>query len=159
MPVPPPRLAGDRAAGATSGRTEYSTMGGSRRRYDGEMTGTVAIIVVDLMFQSRVRMAAEALGLATRIADSAEAADGVLAERPEIAVIDLHAAGIDAPSTVRAAKAAGARVLAFGRHTEPSILRAAREAGADAVVARSQLVEELPALLRSLLPGGTAEPA
>jgi hypothetical protein len=42
-------------------------------------------------------------------------------------------------------------VLAFGRHTEPATLRAARDAGAETVVPRSQLVEELPALLGRLL--------
>jgi DNA-binding NarL/FixJ family response regulator len=123
------------------------------------VAATVAIIVIDLMFQSRIRMAAEALGLEALIADSAAAANIAIAARPGIVVVDLHAVGIDAPSMVRSAKAAGANVLAFGRHTEPSILRAARNAGADAVVARSQLVEELPQLLRSLLPGATAESA
>jgi len=116
------------------------------------VSATVAIIVVDLMFQSRIRAAADALGLDTRIADSATAANLAVAAHPDLVVIDLHAAGIDAPSTIRFAKAAGANVLAFGRHTEPATLRSAREAGADAVVARSQLVEELPELLRKLLP-------
>ena len=100
-------------------------------RYDHRMTQTVAIAVSDLLFQSRIDAAARALGLAPCIADSA----GALA--PTAAITD--------------AKAAGARVLAFGRHTEPATLRAARDAGADLVVPRSQLAEELPELLRSLL--------
>jgi len=112
---------------------------------------TIAIVVSDLMFQSRIRAAAEALGLEVRIADTAEAAASAVAGHPDIVVIDLHAAGIDATATIRAAKAAGARVLAFGRHTEPQTLRAARDAGADSVVARSQLVDELPELLRALV--------
>ena len=116
------------------------------------MGATVAIIVIDLMFQSRIRAAAEVLGLDTRIADSTTAANIAIAAHPDLVVIDLHAADIDAPSTIRFAKAAGANVLAFGRHTEPATLRSAREAGADAVVARSQLVDELPDLLRKLLP-------
>jgi DNA-binding NarL/FixJ family response regulator len=116
------------------------------------VSATVAIVVVDLMFQSRIRAAAEALGLDARIADSATAANVAISAHPDLVVIDLHAAGIDAPSTIRYAKASGANVLAFGSHTEPATLRAAREAGANAVVARSQLVEELPELLASLLP-------
>jgi hypothetical protein len=48
---------------------------------------------------------------------------------------------------VELAKERGAPVLAFGRHTEAALLREARVAGCDRVVARSQLVEELPALL------------
>ena len=129
-----------------------STIRHAPRRYDACVGATVAIIVVDLMFQSRIRAAAEALGLDTRIADSATTANIAIAAHPDVVVIDLHAAGIDAPSTIRFAKAGGANVLGFGRHTEPATLRAARDAGADAVVARSQLVEELPELLRSLSP-------
>jgi len=65
----------------------------------------------------------------------------------------VDAAGIDTPSAIRAAKAAGAKALAFGRHTEPQALRAARDAGADVVVARSQLAAELPELMQALLGG------
>ncbi len=115
------------------------------------MSATVAIIVVDLMFQSRIRAAVEQLGMEPRIADVAPAANSAVAAHPALVVIDLHAAGIDVPSVILAAKDGGSKVLAFGRHTEPAILRAAREAGADSVVARSQLVEELPDLLRRLV--------
>jgi hypothetical protein len=45
--------------------------------------------------------------------------------------------------------------MAFGRHTEPALLRAARDAGAAIVVPRSQLVEELPELLRRLTSDAT----
>jgi DNA-binding response OmpR family regulator len=111
---------------------------------------TVAIVVVDLLFQSRIRAGVEALGLDPRIADDAVSANLAVAAHPALVVIDLHAAGIDVPSVIRGAKEHGAKVLAFGRHTEPAILRAAREAGADSVVARSQLVDELPELLARL---------
>lgn len=103
------------------------------------------------MFQSRIRAAVEQLGLEPRVADVAPAANIAVAAHPALVVIDLHAAGIDVPQVIRAAKDGGSNVLAFGRHTEPATLRAAREAGADSVVARSQLVEELPELLRSLV--------
>lgn len=120
-------------------------------RYDHRMTQTVAIAVSDLLFQSRIDAAARALGLAPQIADSAAALADALAARPAVAVIDLHERALDATAAITAAKAAGARVLAFGRHTEPATLRAARDAGADLVVSRSQIAEELPELLRSLM--------
>ena len=110
----------------------------------------MVIIVVDLLFQSRIQAAAEALGLDARVADSAAAAHVAIAAAPTLVVIDVDAAGIDTPSAIHAAKAAGAKVLAFGRHTEPGALRSARDAGADVVVARSQLAEDLPELLRGL---------
>lgn len=115
------------------------------------MSATVAIIVVDLMFQSRIQAAVEQLGMEPRVADVPPAANIAVAAHPRLVVIDLHAAGIDVPGVIRAAKGGGSKVLAFGRHTEPATLRAAREAGADSVVARSQLVEELPELLRRLV--------
>jgi DNA-binding NarL/FixJ family response regulator len=96
------------------------------------------------MFQPRIEAAARALGIDVR-ASSASTLDGAAL------VIDLHEASLDAIAAIAEAKAAGARVLAFGRHTEPATLRAARDAGADIVVPRSQLVEELPELLRRLV--------
>ena len=72
-------------------------------------------------------------------------------EAPTLAVIDLHADGIDASRTIADANAAGIRVLAFGRHTDATALRAAREAGADRVVPRSQLVEELHELIAAMV--------
>jgi hypothetical protein len=47
-------------------------------------------------------------------------------------------------------------VLAFGRHTEPELLREAREAGAVRVVARSDIADRLEALLDELLAGRSA---
>ena len=115
------------------------------------MERTIVIVVPDLMFQPRIAEAARRLGASVRIAESPASADAALADAPAATVVDLHAEGIDAIETVRRASEAGARVLAFGRHTEPATLRAARDAGAEIVVPRSQLVEELTALLRRLL--------
>jgi DNA-binding NarL/FixJ family response regulator len=114
------------------------------------MNPSVLIVVNDLMFQPRIADAVRALGLEARVADTADAAATAVEARPALVIIDLHAAGIDAPATIRAARAAGARVLAFGRHTDAASLRAAREAGADRVVPRSQLVEEMGQLISSL---------
>lgn len=108
-------------------------------------------MVSDLLFQSRIAAAAAALGHDATVADSPAAASAAIVARPALAIIDLHERGLDALATVRSAKAGGVRVLAFGRHTEPHTLRAARDAGADLVVPRSQLADELPRLIASLL--------
>lgn len=115
---------------------------------------TILIVVADLMFQSRIEIAARDAGATARVADTAAVLDAALArggDPPAAAIVDLHIAGIDAADAIRRAKSAGARVLAFGRHTEPATLRAARDAGADTVVPRSTLAEDLPALMASLL--------
>jgi DNA-binding NarL/FixJ family response regulator len=110
------------------------------------------------MFQPRIAAAATSLGLDVRIADAPETLSDAIAARPAMVVVDLHAAGIDAITAITDAKATGAAVLAFGRHTEPATLRAARNAGADTVVPRSQLVAELAVLLAALL-GAAGSPA
>jgi DNA-binding NarL/FixJ family response regulator len=114
------------------------------------MDRTVVIVVPDLMFQPRIAAVVERLGLRAVATDVPERASAAIAESPALVVVDLHADGIDTDATIRAAKDAGAAVLAFGRHTEPATLRAAREAGADTVVPRSTLVEEMPQIIRSL---------
>lgn len=118
---------------------------------------TVAIVVSDLLFQSRISAAVTAAGADAVVADSAASVVEALSMRPALMIVDLHERGVDAPVLIRAARASGARVLAFGRHTEPAILRDARNAGADSVVPRSQLVEELPQLIRSLLASAPGE--
>jgi DNA-binding response OmpR family regulator len=119
------------------------------------VSAAVVVVVNDLMFEPRITDAVRALGMEARVADTAGAAEAALAASPALAIIDLQASGIEAPVVVRAAKAAGAAVLAFGRHTDAAALRAAREAGADTVVARSQLVEELRALIEALVEPAT----
>jgi DNA-binding response OmpR family regulator len=118
----------------------------------------IALVVVpDLMFQPTIVEAAARAGFDVRIADTARSlADGI-STAPAIAVIDVHASGIDALAAIGDATATGAQVLAFGRHTEPAALRAARDAGAVKVVPRSELVAELPALLDELLADARSE--
>jgi CheY-like chemotaxis protein len=123
-----------------------------------EVPQQVLILVTDLMFQPRIADALRALGAEPRVIDGAEALAAALGEEPAAAVIDLHERSLDGLAAVRAASAAGVRVLAFGRHTEPALLRAARESAATAVVPRSQLVEVLAALRQALLDTPASEP-
>jgi hypothetical protein len=117
-----------------------------RIRYDPEV---LIIAVSDLMFEPRISAAAAALNLPSRSVQSAQEFDAALGSASG-AVIDLHDRSIDALEAISRASEAGVPVLAFGRHTEPGLLRAARDAGAGIVVPRSQLVEELPQLIERL---------
>src|SRR5438067_1275799 len=104
-------------------------------------------IVADLMFQSRIE--ANAAGTAWRVdfAANGAAADASLATPADLVIVDLHTPAIDVERIVRGAGAA--TVVAFGRHTEPATLRAARTAGCTRVLARSEFVEVLPSLFSS----------
>jgi DNA-binding NarL/FixJ family response regulator len=105
---------------------------------------SVAIIASDLMFQSQIEAAVRALGLTPVVADSPAAAERLAPRGHRLVVIDLHERSLEGLRAVRRAAAAGGRVLAFGRHTEPQLLRDARDAGAAAAVPRSELLATLP---------------
>ena len=119
--------------------------------YDQRVEGLLVIAVPDLIFQSRIEAAARAAGLAIAVAASEAQCAEALARGAAGLVVDLQAVGLAPLALIEAATAAGVPVMAFGRHTDAAALRAAREAGAQAVVPRSQLAEELPQLLAALV--------
>ncbi len=127
--------------------------------YDLFVSRIAVLAVPELLFQSRIEAALRGRGLDVRVPASQAACLDALAGGATLAVIDLQAEGLDARAIIGPAKRAGACVLAFGRHTDAAALRAARDAGADVVVARSQLAEELPALLDRLLSEPARRPA
>ena len=112
------------------------------------MTPHGLVLCDDLIFFSRIAGAAEAAGLAVRQVKTA--ADLLTAARkhpPGGAILDLHNPGLDLPALLaelRAACPTMPRVVAYGSHVEADVLRAARQAGCDRVMPRSQFVEELP---------------
>jgi DNA-binding NarL/FixJ family response regulator len=114
-------------------------------------TATIIAVVSDIMFRSRIEEGVSALGYDCLVADEAASVIEALSGNAALALIDLHAEGIDWRETAALAREAGLAVLAFGRHTEAQLLRDARAAGCDLVVPRSQLVEELPALIERML--------
>ena len=118
---------------------------------EGKPTAAVAL-VADLLFASKVRGAASAAGVeATTVTKGEALLAEVRARSPRLVLIDLESRGVDAPALVAALKAdpgtADIPVVAFGSHVNGEALKAAREAGADRVLARSAFVRELPSLL------------
>jgi hypothetical protein len=112
---------------------------------------SVLVIVTDLMFAPRIVDAVRSLGANPVMVDGDRELAAALTSPAAGAVIDLHERSLDARAAIQSLSRAGVPVLAFGRHTEPGLLRAAREAGARFSVPRSQLVDELPQLLGDLL--------
>ncbi|HEX7048937.1 MAG TPA: hypothetical protein VF188_01895 [Longimicrobiales bacterium] len=109
-------------------------------------------LVADLIFASRVRAAAAAVGVPVRTVSSAaallrEARSG----KAGVILIDLEARGVDAPRLIAELKAdpelAETPLIAFGAHVRGEALRAAQAAGADRVLARSAFVRALPTIL------------
>ena len=73
----------------------------------------------------------------------------------DVMIVDMSTRG-DWPGAVREAARAGIRVVAFGPHSDLEARQRAREAGADRLLANSNLARELPIELddirRSRLP-------
>ncbi|HET6614800.1 MAG TPA: hypothetical protein VFH62_02835 [Dehalococcoidia bacterium] len=125
------------------------------------MARTAVIAVSELLFQSRIDGALRALGFDTVGADTAQRLDDALAAKPDIVLINVQERAFEARDAIARAKASDARVLAFGQHTSPAELRAARDAGADIAVPRSEVAERLPELVERLFrhAAGASEPA
>ncbi len=94
----------------------------------------VLIATRDLFFRSKLGAVVQAAGGAVTKDDAA----------CDVAVLELGAA--DAAARIRGLVARGIPVLAFGSHLKADALRAAREAGAEAVP-NSQVEDELRQLL------------
>jgi DNA-binding NarL/FixJ family response regulator len=101
----------------------------------------------DLIFFSRVAGTARAAGLAVRQAKTPAALLDLARQTPPGGVlIDLHADGLDLAAVLaelRAACPVMPKVVAFGSHVAADLLKAARQAGCDRVLPRSQFVKEL----------------
>jgi CheY-like chemotaxis protein len=109
----------------------------------------------DLIFTSRVVGTARDLGRTIRAARSAAELEAfAVQEPPACVIVDLANPGLvigDLVCRLRGACPRMPRVVAYGPHVEAAALRAAREAGCDPVLPRSQFVEQLPHALPAWL--------
>lgn len=106
----------------------------------------------DLMFTSRIQVAARGLGADVRFAKTtAEAVDGARSARPRLVLLDLNARGIDPLVALTEIKSdpelASLRVVGFVSHVQADTIAAAKAAGIDEVLSRSAFVARLPRLL------------
>jgi hypothetical protein len=105
-----------------------------------------AVLCDDLMFSSRITGTARALNLEMRVCRRPADLGTLAAGQPLACVIvDLDQPALDIAALVAAAKQPGpATVVGFGSHVAAETLRAARAAGCDLVLPRSQFVQVLP---------------
>jgi hypothetical protein len=107
------------------------------------------VAVRDLLFRSKIRAAAERLGVPVRFVPRLTPLSEAVRELGEGTLLaDLSEPGV--LDEVRAAKrAGGVRVLGFLGHLEVGLARAAEEAGVDEVLSRGELVRRLDEILRA----------
>jgi CheY-like chemotaxis protein len=109
-------------------------------------------LVPDLLFATRIEQGLRHLGYRVDLAADATALVARTREaEPELVLVDLAARGVDVPAAIRALRADPATravpIVAFGPHLDEAARAAARDAGADAVVANSKLALDLPGVL------------
>ena len=119
------------------------------------MTPAGLLLSDDLIFASKVTATARATGLAVAVVRTPDQLLAAARSQPPAGVIlDLHNPGLDVPALLtglREACPAMPRVVAYGSHVEAEALKAARRAGCDRVMPRSQFVAELEAGLKEWL--------
>ena len=116
------------------------------------MSNKVALgLIRDLFFRSKIDAVASALGATVAYASSLDAAASRCTElKPDLIFADLSDATFPALETIEKIRAAApdARVVGFASHIDLKPLRAAREAGFELTLSRSEFTAQLPDLLK-----------
>ena len=113
----------------------------------------VIAAIDDLFFMAKVKDAATAAGLGIAFAKSKADALAKSAEGPCLVVIDLNAGNLTPIDLVIALKAQGTPTLGFLSHVNAELRAKAEEAGADRVLARSALAQNINAIFRDFAAG------
>ncbi|HEX9307388.1 MAG TPA: hypothetical protein VF894_07855 [Anaeromyxobacter sp.] len=113
----------------------------------------ILLAVRDLVFRSRIHAAAERLGVPLRLAPRGTPLSQAARDLGGgTALVDLSEPGV--LDEIRLVKqAGGVRVVGFLGHLEVGLAAAARDAGADEILSRGQLVQRLDVLLRDAAEG------
>jgi DNA-binding NarL/FixJ family response regulator len=112
----------------------------------------VLVAVDDLLFSSKIRTTAKQAGVEVAFARSPqEILEQARTINPTLAIFDLNSGKTDPVGTIAALKAdpalASIRTLGFASHVHTDLITAARQAGADEVLARSAFAGNLAEIL------------
>ncbi|HLY30468.1 MAG TPA: hypothetical protein VKQ36_05540 [Ktedonobacterales bacterium] len=123
---------------------------------DGPDVAPLALLLEnDLFFVVKVRDTLKRLGYrmytARTLADFQQRAQASGDDRPALALVNISARGIAWEEAIRAAREAGAPVVAYGSHVDVAAQEAARQAGATSVIANSKLASDLPGVITRAL--------
>ena len=112
----------------------------------------VLAVVDDLMFASKIKSTATQIGVTVAFARSSDAAlTAMRTTTPALVIFDLNSPRTDPLGTVAAMKAdaalASIPTIGYASHVLVDVIKAARAAGVDNVLARSAFTTQLPDLL------------
>ncbi len=112
----------------------------------------VLALVRDLFFRSKLDAVAESAGADLFYASDLEAAARQCADKhPSLILVDLSDASFPASATAEKLRALvpDSRMIGFASHIDLKPLRAARDAGFESALSRSEFTAKLPDLLKS----------
>jgi DNA-binding NarL/FixJ family response regulator len=120
----------------------------------------ILLLSDDLIDASKTIASARAAGVEiAQVRTVAVLVDRISNSSPASCIVDLHFPGLDIVDLVGelARDPTRPRLIAYGSHIDTDRLRAARQAGFDIVMPRSQYFEEMPALIPEWA-GSSAQP-
>lgn len=77
---------------------------------------------------------------------------------PAIAILDLNAGSLNLTDLSGACARLDITLIAFGRHVDAGVLRAARQAGIGLVIPRGKFLEDMPGIIGGVLGRAAALP-
>ncbi len=123
------------------------------------MDQTIAALVPDLIFATKIASTARSLGVeVANVRTLDQLTERLSSNHDALVLIDLEAPDLDPIHAIELCKQSEhqPRTIAFGSHVRTDLLGAARRAGADEVLARSGFVGRLPSILQSVSSGGAS---
>ena len=113
----------------------------------------ILAVLDDLMFSSKIKTAANQLGVALTFARSMDAAlTAMRKEAPSLVIFDLNNARLNPLGIVAAMKEdaslAAIPTLGYASHVQTDVINAARQAGVGEVLARSAFAMQLGDILK-----------
>lgn len=121
------------------------------------MDQTIAALVTDLIFATKIASTARSLGVeVANVRTLDQLTERLSSNHDALVLIDLEAPDLDPIHAIELCKQSEhrPRTVAFGSHVRTDLIGAARRAGADEVLARSGFVGRLPSMLQSVSSGG-----
>lgn len=119
----------------------------------------ILALVADLFFITRVQSVCDRLGYAVKFVETTAQVGGegadfgqyVAESQPVLVIVDTSHRGVPWAEWLAALKAApetaGIPVVCFGSHKDVETMKQAKQAGADAVLAKSRFTEAMPEII------------
>jgi DNA-binding NtrC family response regulator len=126
-----------------------------QRDQQGQAPRTALLLDNDLFFVTKITTTLKHAGYTTRTARTLDAFTQGLAEKPDIALVNTAARGVDWRAGIVAAREAHVPVIAFGSHVDLETQAEARKAGATRVIANSKLAADLPGIVERAIRAGS----